>query len=204
LTGGCGRSCNKIMATDDHSRSRQATQTLFADWKARRRSCWRIRRSRFDRADGWRRAAQRFGAWPAPDRHHVDHGLRSEASREARDVKRLARTLDCRIARCAGVEQNRKPACRPLHGPRLSPADASGACAGATHILTAHTRDDQAETILMRMLPRSGIAGLAAMARSPSARVCCWRAVAGCLQSRLVATLKKAKIGFADDPTIAT
>jgi tRNA(Ile)-lysidine synthase len=73
---------------------------------------------------------------------------------------------------------------------------------GATHILTAHTRDDQAETLLMRLLRGSGIAGLAAMARqSERDGVLLARPFLQVSKSQLVATLKKAKIDFADDPT---
>jgi tRNA(Ile)-lysidine synthase len=73
---------------------------------------------------------------------------------------------------------------------------------GATHILTAHTRDDQAETLLMRLLRGSGIGGLAAMAReSERDGVLLARPFLQVSKSQLVATLKKAKIGFADDPT---
>jgi tRNA(Ile)-lysidine synthase len=73
---------------------------------------------------------------------------------------------------------------------------------GATHILTAHTRDDQAETLLMRMLRGSGIAGLAAMARqSERDGVLLARPFLQISKAQLVATLKKAKISFADDPT---
>ena len=73
---------------------------------------------------------------------------------------------------------------------------------GATHILTAHTRDDQAETLLMRMLRGSGIAGLAAMARETE-REGVWlaRPLLDVPKSQLVATLGRAKIAFADDPT---
>ena len=73
---------------------------------------------------------------------------------------------------------------------------------GATHVLTAHTRDDQAETLLMRMLRGSGIAGLAAMARETEREgVRLARPLLDIPKSQLVATLGKAKISFADDPT---
>jgi tRNA(Ile)-lysidine synthase len=72
----------------------------------------------------------------------------------------------------------------------------------ATHILTAHTRDDQAETLLMRMLRGSGIAGLAAMAReSERDGLVLARPFLDISKSQLIATLRKAKVGFAEDPT---
>jgi tRNA(Ile)-lysidine synthase len=73
---------------------------------------------------------------------------------------------------------------------------------GATHILTAHTRDDQAETLLMRMLRGSGLSGLAAMAReSERDGLRLARPFLNVSKSQLVATLKKARLDFADDPT---
>jgi tRNA(Ile)-lysidine synthase len=133
----------------------------------------------------------------------IDHGLRPEAAREARDVKRLARTLDLphRTMRWTGAKpKTGLPAAARTARYRLL-AQAARAH-GATHILTAHTRDDQAETLLMRLLRGSGIAGLSAMARqSEREGVLLARPFLQVPKSHLIATLKKAKIDFADDPT---
>jgi tRNA(Ile)-lysidine synthase len=133
----------------------------------------------------------------------IDHGLRSEAAREAREVKRLAHTLDLphRTLRWSGIKpKTGLPAAARAERYRLLAKAARSS--GATHILTAHTRDDQAETLLMRMLRGSGVAGLAAMARETE-RDGVWlaRPLLDIPKSRLVATLGKAKIAFADDPT---
>jgi tRNA(Ile)-lysidine synthase len=133
----------------------------------------------------------------------VDHGLRPEAAREARDVKRLAHALDIphRTLRWTGTKPKAglPAAARAARYRLLAKAARAG---GATHILTAHTRDDQAETLLMRILRGSGIAGLAAMARETE-REGVWlaRPLLDVPKSRLVATLGRAKIAFADDPT---
>src|SRR5690242_13748673 len=95
----------------------------------------------------------------------VDHGLRREAAREARTVKELARALDLphRTLRWTGVKPvTGVPAAARAARYRLLARAARSE--GAAHILTAHTRDDQAETLLMRLLRGSGIAGLSAMA----------------------------------------
>ncbi len=148
----------------------------------------------------WRRALARGPRLVAVT---VDHGLRAEAKREARDVKRLARALDLphRTLRWTGTKpKTGLPAAARAARYRLL-AQAAQAH-GATHILTAHTRDDQAETLLMRMLRGSGIAGLAAMAReSERDGVLLARPLLNVSKSQLIATLNKAKVGFADDPT---
>ena len=133
----------------------------------------------------------------------VDHGLRPEAAAEARQVKRLARALDLphRTLRWTGA--------KPKTGlPAAARAARYGLLAqwarscGATHVLTAHTRDDQAETLVMRLLRGSGIAGLAAMARvSERDGVTLMRPLLGVAKAQLLATLQEARLGFADDPT---
>ncbi|MCP1966468.1 tRNA lysidine(34) synthetase TilS [Bradyrhizobium elkanii] len=133
----------------------------------------------------------------------VDHGLRPEAAREARDVKRLARSLDLphHTLRWTGPKPGTGvPAAARAARYRLLAQAARKH--GATHILTAHTRDDQAETLLMRMLRGSGVAGLSAMARETEREgVLLTRPLLDVSKAQLIATLKKARIGFADDPT---
>jgi tRNA(Ile)-lysidine synthase len=133
----------------------------------------------------------------------VDHGLRPEAAREARDVKRQAGALDLphRTMRWTGA--------KPKTGLPAAARDAryrllmqAARAAGATHVLTAHTRDDQAETLLMRLLRGSGLAGLSAMAEVTQREgIALVRPLLDVPKSQLIATLKRARIGFADDPT---
>jgi tRNA(Ile)-lysidine synthase len=133
----------------------------------------------------------------------VDHGLRPEAAREAREVKALAKSLgvEHRTMRWNGAKpKTGVPAAARIERYRLLAEAARSA--GAGHILTAHTRDDQAETLLMRLFRGSGLAGLSAMAReSDRDGLILARPLLSISKSRLVATLDKAKIGYADDPT---
>lgn len=133
----------------------------------------------------------------------VDHGLRAEAAREAREVKRLAVELGLahRTLRWRGPKPatGLPAAAREARYRLLAQAARS---AGASHVLTAHTRDDQAETLLMRLLRGSGIAGLSAMARLTTRdEIVLARPLLDVPKSQLVATLKRARIGFADDPS---
>jgi tRNA(Ile)-lysidine synthase len=191
---------------DDHSPiSAQDAKRLFADWKAAPAIVLAVSGGPDSIALMWLAARWRgtLARGPRLIAVTVDHGLRAEAAAEARDVKRLARTLDLphRTMRWTGEKpKTGLPAAARTARYRLL-AQAARA-SGATHILTAHTRDDQAETLLMRLLRGSGIGGLAAMAReSERDGVLLARPFLQVSKSQLVATLKKAKIGFADDPT---
>jgi tRNA(Ile)-lysidine synthase len=133
----------------------------------------------------------------------VDHGLRPEAAREAREVKRLAAELGLphRTLRWRGAKPKAglPAAAREARYRMLAQA---ARAAGASHVLTAHTRDDQAETLLMRLLRGSGLAGLSAMAAvSERDGIVLARPLLDVPKSQLIATLKRAKLGFADDPT---
>ena len=191
---------------DDHFPiSAQDAKRLFADWKAAPAIVLAVSGGPDSIALMWLAARWRstLARGPRLIAVTVDHGLRAEAATEARDVKRLARTLDLthRTMRWTGEKpKTGLPAAARTARYRLL-AQAARA-SGATHILTAHTRDDQAETLLMRLLRGSGIGGLAAMAReSERDGVLLARPFLQVSKSQLVATLKKAKIGFADDPT---
>ncbi|MEA2796339.1 MAG: tRNA(Ile)-lysidine synthase [Bradyrhizobium sp.] len=194
------------MSDDDNSPiSAQDAKRLFADWSGVPAMVLAVSGGPDSialmwLAARWRRALARGPRLVAVT---VDHGLRAEAAAEAREVKRLARILDLphRTLRWSGAKpRTGLPAAARAARYRLL-AQAARAH-GATHVLTAHTRDDQAETLLMRMLRGSGIAGLAAMAReSEREGVLLARPFLNVSKSQLIATLKKAKIDFADDPT---
>ena len=191
---------------DDHSPiSAQNAKRLFADWKAAPAIVLAVSGGPDSIALMWLAARWRstLARGPRLIAVTVDHGLRAEAAAEAREVKRLARTLDLphRTMRWTG-EKPKTGLPAAARNARYRLLAQAARASGATHILTAHTRDDQAETLLMRLLRGSGIGGLAAMAReSERDGVLLARPFLHVAKSQLVATLKKAKIGFADDPT---
>ena len=194
------------MREDDSSPiSVQEAKVLFADWKAlpaivlavsggpdSLALMWLMAR--------WRRALARGPKLIAVT---VDHGLRPEAAREARKVKRLAESLglEHRTLRWTG-EKPRSGVPAAARTARYRLLAKAARAAGASHVVTAHTRDDQAETLLMRLVRGSGIAGLAAMAReSERDGMLLARPLLDVPKSRLIATLNRASIAYADDPT---
>jgi len=159
----------------------------------------------------------------------VDHGLRAESAREAQVAKRLARRLGIRHRTMRWIgpkpETGLQEAARAVRYRLLADAAKS---AGARHILTAHTLDDQAETVLLRMARGSGPTGLAAMAREtpltvpagaagstrrPSTgraaasrregtgSVLIVRPLLDLPKARLIATLDAGRIAYCDDPS---
>ncbi len=138
----------------------------------------------------------------------INHGLRPQAAAEAASVRRLARQLSVahRTLRWRGKkpESGLQEAARAARYGLL--AQAAGR-AGYAHILTAHTLDDQAETVLFRLARGSGLAGLSGMASPtplPTAhghKMLLVRPLLNVAKSRLVATLQAAGIAYSEDPS---
>lgn len=100
---------------------------------------------------------------------HLDHELRGEAGREdARWVEALADSLKFEVAvghvavkeRAVQTGDNLEQAARRARYEFL--AEVADGC-GARVVLTGHTMDDQAETVLLRLLRGSGAEGLSGM-----------------------------------------
>jgi tRNA(Ile)-lysidine synthase len=144
----------------------------------------------------------------------VDHGLRPEARREAAAVKQMSekRGVEHVTMRWTGdkpstgiQEAARQARYRLL---RTAARRASARC-----VVTAHTLDDQAETVLFRMARGSGLAGLCGMARKVAidnlaggagrSDVMLVRPLLDVPKARLIVTLQEAGIAYAEDASNA-
>ncbi len=138
----------------------------------------------------------------------IDHGLRPEAAREAAAVKRLARRLG--VPHRTLHWRGKKPKSGLQEAARIARYRLLAQAAsrdGYAHILTAHTLDDQAETVLFRLARGSGVIGLAGMAHasplpsSGESDIFLLRPLLLLPKARLIATLQAAGIAYSDDPT---
>ncbi|GAA3122481.1 tRNA lysidine(34) synthetase TilS [Planomonospora alba] len=92
----------------------------------------------------------------------VDHGLQSGSDRRAAEVARLplgldpAEVLTVRVGTAGGPENAARDA-------RYAALSEAAARLGAAAVLLGHTRDDQAETVLLRLARGSGTRSLAGM-----------------------------------------
>jgi tRNA(Ile)-lysidine synthase len=133
----------------------------------------------------------------------VDHGLRAEAAEEARRVAEHAARLGFAHAplRWAGPKpRTGLPAA--ARKARYALMDAYCREHAITALATAHTLDDQAETLLMRLARGSGVDGLAAMTTRTRLRsVALLRPLLDVSRARIEYFLRTEAIAWSDDPT---
>lgn len=141
-----------------------------------------------------------------PDIHvvTVNHGLRRQAQAECALVARLAAHFGLRWAQRdwtgekpgTGIQKAARAARYGLLADYASSVRAD--C-----LATAHHRDDQAETVFMRLASGSGIAGLAGMAMETEAvaGLPLLRPFLGFTKARLAATCEARGWPFAEDPS---
>ncbi|RYE35605.1 MAG: tRNA lysidine(34) synthetase TilS [Hyphomicrobiales bacterium] len=133
----------------------------------------------------------------------VDHGLRPESAAEVAAVASLCATLG--VGHASLCWEGSKPASGVQAGARRARyallANEARRIGGAV-LVTAHTLDDQAETMLMRLAHGSGPSGLAGMrVRSEVNGVPLVRPLLGIPKARLIATAEARGLPFVHDPS---
>jgi tRNA(Ile)-lysidine synthase len=134
----------------------------------------------------------------------VDHGLRPEAAAEAALVRERCQALgvDCEVLRvdvraARGQHVSWQEAARRA---RLAALEAAAERRGCARIALGHTADDQAETVLFRIVRGTGVAGLAGM---PYRRGRLVRPLLDVRRSEVLRFLGKRRLPFIEDPSNA-
>nr|WP_262028697.1 tRNA lysidine(34) synthetase TilS [Microvirga sp. Mcv34] len=135
----------------------------------------------------------------------IDHGLRPDAVEEAAFVASEAGALGLPHRTIAWMGD--KPATGIQEAAREARyrllADHAHA-AGASHLVTAHTLDDQAETVMMRLARGSGLSGLAGMRRETERHgLVHVRPLLGWPKARLLDLCRSQGWRFVEDPSNA-
>jgi tRNA(Ile)-lysidine synthase len=129
---------------------------------------------------------------------HVDHGLRRDSARDAEVVRRLAAryglpvdVATVTVERTGSLEEAARRA-------RHAALEAGADRVGASRIALGHTADDQAETVLMRLLEGTGLRGLAGI-RPRRGRVI--RPLLEVRRQAIADLLAAAGLSWIEDPT---
>lgn len=135
---------------------------------------------------------------------HIHHGLNADADRWAQHCQWVCTALDVPLAIVhvqvpsdsgEGLEAAARRARYAAFATGLQPGE---------WLLTAHHRDDQAETVLLRLLRGSGAGGLSAMRTlRPFANGQHWRPLLGTSRRTLLAYAQAHALEWIDDPSNA-
>ena len=128
---------------------------------------------------------------------HVDHGLRPDSARDGEYVRALGARLGVPVE-VVGVRVAAGSVEAAARAARHAALEAAADRVGAARIALGHTADDQAETLLMRLLEGTGVRGIAGI---PPVR---GRLIRPLLESRhrdAVAALVAAGIEWREDPS---
>jgi tRNA(Ile)-lysidine synthase len=127
---------------------------------------------------------------------HVDHGLRPDASRDAEFVRGLAARLRLPVEVTSVTVPRGGSLEAAARGARYAALEAEAERLGAHRIALGHTADDQAETVLMRMLGGAGVRGLAGI---PAVRGRIIRPLLEVRRAEFVPTLRAADLPWVED-----
>ncbi len=139
----------------------------------------------------------------------IDHALRSDSASEVLAAAEYARSLGYKVKTQRwihdGIDAGIQVKARQY---RYTAMGQMCRAAGIEHLITAHTEDDQAETLLMRLDRKTGWRGLAGMAETAYGPL--WPALAGVTLHRPWLNVSRADIRsyladyalkFVDDPS---
>src|SRR5262250_3360433 len=127
---------------------------------------------------------------------HVDHQLRMESADDADFVRALGARLGVPVDVATVTVERRSSLEAAARAARYAALEACAARVGAARIAVGHTADDQAETVLMRLVQGAGVRGLAGI---PPVRGAIIRPLIEVRRSALESELASAGLSWVDD-----
>jgi tRNA(Ile)-lysidine synthase len=129
---------------------------------------------------------------------HVDHQLRAESAADADFVKSLGARLGVPVDVATVVVDRRGSLEASARAARYAALETCAARVGAERIAVGHTADDQAETVLMRLVQGAGVRGVAGI---PPVRGRIIRPLIEMRRSALETELRRAGLSWVEDET---
>jgi tRNA(Ile)-lysidine synthase len=129
---------------------------------------------------------------------HVDHQLRPDSKADADFVRALGARLGVPVDVATVTVDARGSLEAAARVARYAALESSAARVGADRIAVGHTADDQAETVLMRLLEGAGVRGLAGI---PPVRGRIIRPLIDLHRAALERELERAALSWIEDPT---